>query len=232
MLYAIADLHFGTGINKTMDIFGEKWFSHTQKIIDNWQSIVGENDTVLIPGDISWANNLREAESDFEIIRGLNGRKIMLMGNHDFWWQSMNKVSTAYPDIEFLQNNFRIYGDYAICGTRGWICPNTSKFTENDMKIYKREQIRLRLSLDSAVRAGYGGKIIGTMHFPPIGEGFEKTGFTDIFEEYGVKKVLYGHIHGEENFKNIIEGSINGIEYELVSADYLDFMPKKISVSD
>ena len=84
MLYAIADLHFGTGINKTMDIFGEKWFNHTKKIIDNWQSIVGENDTVLIPGDISWANNLREAESDFEIIRGLNGRKIMLMGNHDF----------------------------------------------------------------------------------------------------------------------------------------------------
>ena len=131
-LFAIADLHFGTGINKTMDIFGEKWLGHTKKVAENWKDTVCAEDTVIIAGDISWGNNLTEAKSDLDLIDSLPGRKIMLMGNHDYWWQSLNKVSCAYPRISFLQNNFFLYHDMAICGTRGWVCPNDVKFTKED----------------------------------------------------------------------------------------------------
>lgn len=225
-LFAIADLHFGTGINKTMDIFGEKWVGHTAKTVENWRNTVSDSDTVIIAGDISWGNNLTEAKSDLDLIESLPGRKIMLMGNHDYWWQSLNKVSGAYPNISFLQNNFFMYNDTAICGTRGWLCPNSTKFTRDDDKIYKREQIRLKLSLDAAVRAGQSQKILAVFHYPPVNDKNEKSGFTDMLEQYGtVKKAVYGHLHGIKCCDGIFDGVHNGIEYELVSADYLGFKP-------
>lgn len=235
MLFAIGDLHLGTGINKNMDIFGKLWENHTERLIKNWNSTVSDEDTVLIPGDISWASNLEEAAADFEIIKGLKGKKLMLMGNHDYWWQSLNKVSKAYPEISFLQNNFFIYhdelaGDFAICGTRGWLCPNENKFSDNDMKIYSREQLRLKLSLNKAVESGFKDNIICLMHFPPVNDKFEESAFTHIFEAYGVKQVIYGHLHGEECFKRVFEGNIRGVEYSLVSADYIGFKPHKISI--
>lgn len=228
-LYAISDLHFGTGINKTMDIFGYKWINHVEKTVLNWKNTVTEDDTVIIAGDISWGNNLVESKADLDIINSLPGKKIMLMGNHDYWWQSLNKVCNAYSDILFLQNNFYMYGNTAICGTRGWICPNKVKFTKDDKKVYNREQIRLKLSLDAAVKAGHYEKIIVVFHYPPVNENHDRSDFIDIIEQYGtVKNVIYGHIHGISDSSEIFGGIHNGIEYSLVSSDYLNFTPIKI----
>ncbi len=230
-LFAISDLHFGTGINKTMDIFGTRWLNHVEKIIENWNNTVSENDTVIIPGDISWGNNLREAKSDLDLIDSLSGKKIMMVGNHDYWWQSLNKVNTAYPNISFLQNNYYLYNDTAICGTRGWICPNSVKFTKDDKKVYNREQLRLKLSLDAAVRDGHGEKIIVAFHYPPVNENHDRSGFIDILEQYsGIKKVIYGHIHGIYNESELFGGIQNGIDYKLVSSDYLNFKPLKLEL--
>lgn len=230
-LYAISDLHFGTGINKTMDIFGNKWVNHVEKTIKNWKDTVSENDTVIIPGDISWGNSLNEAKSDLDLIESFPGKKIMMIGNHDYWWQSLNKVSTAYPDISFLQNNYYLYKDIAICGTRGWICPNSVKFTKEDEKIYRREQMRLKLSLESAVKAGHGKKIICAFHYPPVNENNDRSGFIDIIEQYnGVGKVIYGHIHGIYDDSELFEGNHNGIEFRLISSDYLNFKPIELEI--
>lgn len=230
-LFAISDLHFGTGINKTMDIFGYKWVNHVEKTIENWKDTVTTEDTVIIPGDISWGNNLDEAKSDLDLIDSLPGRKIMLMGNHDYWWQSLSKVCAAYPNILFLQNNYYMYEDMAICGTRGWVCPNSVKFTKEDEKVYNREQLRLKLSLDAAIKSGHGEKIMVVFHYPPVNENHDRSGFINILEQYSeVKKVIYGHIHGISSASEIFEGLHNGIDYSLVSSDFLNFKPITIEI--
>ena len=138
-LFAMADLHFGRGINKTMDLFGGVWINHMDKVISNWTDTVRDDDTVLVPGDICWAKRLDEAKTDMDIINSLPGKKVLLEGNHDYWWSSVNKVSKAYPDMFFLKNNFYPYGGIAVCGSRGWLCPDDLKFKSEDMKIYERE---------------------------------------------------------------------------------------------
>ena len=153
-LFAIADIHFGKGVNKSMDIFGEPWVGHMDKIIKNWRDTVTDGDTVLIPGDICWAKKLPEAKTDMEILQSLPGKKVLLEGNHDYWWDSQNKVTAAYPDMFFLKNNFYVYNETAVCGTRGWLCPNDTKFTQDDLKVYNRECGRLKISLDAAAKAG------------------------------------------------------------------------------
>ena len=229
-LFAIADLHLGKGINKTMDLFGEPWINHMDKLIYNWKNTVGENDTVLVPGDICWAKKLAEAKTDLTILNELPGKKVLLEGNHDYWWSSQNKVVYAYPDMFFLKNNFFVYKDIAVCGTRGWICPNDTKFDESDKKIYEREYIRLKLSLNAAVNGGYEKNMIVMLHYPPMNDKHEESGFTDIIKEYnGVNTVIYGHLHGRESIDGRFEGMLNGAEYRLVSADYLNFTPVKIT---
>ncbi|GFI61713.1 3',5'-cyclic adenosine monophosphate phosphodiesterase CpdA [Clostridiales bacterium] len=228
-LYAIADLHFGKGINKTMDLFGEPWINHMDKLIENWQDTITDRDTVLVPGDICWGKNLNEAKADLDLLSSLKGKKVLLEGNHDFWWQSQNKVTSAYPEMFFLKNNFYLYGNTAICGTRGWTCPNDSKFKEDDERIYLRECARLKISLDSAVKMGYGDSIIVMTHYPPMNDKHETSGFIKLIENYsGIKEVLYGHLHGKESIDGRFEGILNGIKYSLVSADYLDFRPAEI----
>ncbi len=228
-LYAIADLHLGKGMNKTMDLFGEPWINHMEKLINNWKNVVSENDTVLVPGDICWAKKLPEAAIDMEILNGLLGKKVLLEGNHDYWWDSQNKVTAAYPDMFFLKNNYYLYNGIAICGTRGWLCPNDTCFDEADQKVYNRECNRLKISLDSAVRTGHGENIIVIMHYPPTNDKHEPSDFTELIGQYGgVKRVLYGHLHGKESIDGRFEGEFNGVNYELVSADYLNFVPKKI----
>lgn len=228
-LFALADLHFGRGINKTMDIFGEPWINHMDKTINNWENIIDDNDTVLIPGDICWAKKLSDAKTDLDLINSLPGKKVLLMGNHDYWWDSQNKVTAAYPSMFFLKNNFYQYNDTAICGSRGWICPNEIKFDESDKKVYKRECIRLKLSLDMAVNSGYGDKIIVMMHYPPMNDKHEASGFTELITQYrGIKKVIYGHLHGQESIGQRFEGILNNVEYKLVSADFVNFRPVKI----
>lgn len=226
-LYAIGDLHFSTAVNKPMNIFGDNWDNHEEKIINSWKSKVNEEDTVLIVGDTSWAINMNEAEEDLNIIHNLPGRKIYVKGNHDYWWTTVAKLNKLYDDMSFLQNNFYQYEEYAICGTRGWICPNDVKFTEDDGKIYKREAHRLKLSLDAAKKAGFK-KIIVITHYPPTNDKLDPSLFTEIYESYGVEKVVYGHLHGKESFKMGLKGIRNEVEYNLVSCDYVDFNLIKI----
>ena len=225
-LYAISDLHLAFNVDKPMDIFGERWLKHDEKIKNNWLAKVSEEDTVLIAGDISWSMRAEDSKYDLDWIDSLPGKKIISKGNHDYWWTSISKLNNMYENTKFLQNNFYVYEDYAICGTRGWICPGSDKFTQKDAKIYAREEIRLRLSLDAAKKAGYD-KIIVMVHYPPSNEDFEETNFIKIFKEYNVEKVIYGHLHGPANIK-INEGNIDGIEYIMTSCDFIDFNPIKI----
>lgn len=226
-LFAIGDLHLGLALDKPMHIFGEDWKEHPQKIQAFWEKEIDENDTVLIPGDISWAMRMEEAMADLEWLHRLPGRKILIKGNHDYWWGSVTKMNEMFEDIHFLQNNFFPYEQYAICGTRGWICPNDRQFTEHDRKIYQRELHRIQLSLDEAIKKGYRDFIVMT-HYPPTNDRLEPSGFTEIYEQYGVQKVIYAHLHGKDFFKFGLQGKHREVSYYLTSCDYLDFRPLKI----
>ena len=207
-LFAIADLHFAFSVDKPMDIFGENWKNHSEKIIASWKEHITEEDTVLLPGDLSWGMRIDEAAADLDV-------------------KSSSKLEARYPGMRFLKNNFDRYADWHICGTRGWLCPNDVQFTEQDKKIYEREQVRLRLSLDAAMRDG-AEKIILMMHFPPMNDKQEDSAFTALFREYPIKKVIYGHLHGAASHKTAFEGKREGIDYALIAADYIAFCPRRI----
>ncbi|AOY78495.1 metallophosphoesterase [Clostridium formicaceticum] len=221
-LYAIGDLHLSSKVDKPMDIFGPQWTMHHEKIKEHWYNNVKQEDTVLVPGDISWGINMEEAMEDLKWIEALPGKKILLKGNHDYWWSSITKLNDTFATLKFLQNNYFAYEDYAICGTRGWISPNGNKFTQQDEKVYYREVHRLKLSLDSAKKAGYT-KIVCMLHYPPTNEQHEPSLFTEVCEEYGVSMVIYGHLHGKESYDAGVKGIYHGIPYYLVSCDYLEF---------
>lgn len=225
-LYAISDLHLDLNGDKPMDVFGEKWFKHDKKIRDNWIKKITNEDTVLISGDISWSMKIEDGMNDLQWIHELPGKKIMVKGNHDYWWVSITKLNNLYEDMKFIQNSFYTYQEYAICGTRGWICPGGENFKAHDEKIYNRELMRLRLSLDVAVKEGFK-KFIVMIHYPPMNETLIESGFVEIFKEYNVEKVIYGHLHGPSLAK-ALNGKKDGIEYILTSGDYLDFNPIKI----
>ncbi|MDT8719026.1 metallophosphoesterase [Clostridium sp. 19966] len=222
-LYAISDLHLSLSEDKPMDIFGDKWYRHHEKIEANWVSKIKAEDTVLIAGDISWSMKMEDGIKELQWIHALPGRKILIKGNHDYWWGSISKLNSMFSEMNFIQNNFFTYENYAICGSRGWLCPGGDYFKEKDRKIYDRELIRLRLSLEEAKKAGYS-KFIAMIHYPPTNDRFELSGFTEIFNEYEVEKVIYGHLHGPFNH-NILSGSMNGTEYLLTSCDYINFDP-------
>lgn len=228
-LYAIADLHLSFAAPKPMDIFGSGWDNHVQRLEENWKKTVMEADTVLIPGDISWAMDLKDAVPDLAFLQALPGQKILLPGNHDYWWESLSKLHHQFPDLKFLKNNFYPYRQgWAVCGARGWTCPNEKQFTVHDKKCYNREQIRLRLSLDAALRAGFE-QIVVMLHYPPTNEKKEPSGFTEIFDAYPqVKKVVYGHLHGQGAQYAGLRGRVNRVDYILAAGDYLDFTPLEI----
>ncbi|WP_027399394.1 metallophosphoesterase [Anaerovorax odorimutans] len=233
-IYAIADLHLSFSVEKPMDIYGGEWVGHTEKLKDKWEKIIMPDDIVIIPGDISWALKYDDALIDLKWISRLPGKKVFVKGNHDLWWNSINKLNKIDENLFFLQNSYYIAEGYAICGSRGWVCPGDDDFTQHDDKIYKRELGRLKLSLEEARRAGYGalsegeskGDIIGVLHFPPTNDKLQPSGFTELFEKYGVKKVIYGHLHGKDGFKNGLRAIFNGVEYMLVSLDYLKCTPR------
>lgn len=220
-IFAIADLHlsFDTSVDKPMDIYGERWVNHADKIKEDWETRVSEEDTVIIAGDISWALKLKEAMADLEWINRLPGKKVLIKGNHELWWNGINKLNNMYDNIYFLQNTFYEAEGTAICGSRGWICPGTEGFSQEDRKIYERELLRLRMSLDAAKNAGVED-IIMAIHYPPTNESKQPSDFTRLFEEYSVKQVVYGHLHGKEIWKRGIKGLFNGVKYDLVSQDY------------
>ncbi|MGI6752644.1 MAG: metallophosphoesterase [Anaerovoracaceae bacterium] len=223
-IYAIADLHLSFSADKSMDIFGGPWVNHAERLRENWQKMIGNDDTVIICGDISWGMKLDDAMEDLKWISRLPGKKIMVKGNHDLWWSAISKLRGVDDKMLFLQNDYFRADDFAICGSRGWIGPWDQGFTRDDEKVYRRELLRLRMSLDKALEAGEK-RIIGVLHFPPFGDGCGKTDFTDIFEEYRVEQVVYGHLHGAESHERAVQGEVRGIRYHLVACDYLDCRP-------
>jgi predicted phosphohydrolase len=225
-IFAIGDLHLPAGTNKTMDQFGPGWVDHWSIIKKIWQQVVSKEDLVLIPGDISWAMTLIQAQQDLIDIGILPGIKLLLRGNHDFWWCSIKKIKDLLPEsLNILQNDAFIYGNYVICGSRGWISPDTAEFKHGDDKIYRRELTRMELSL----KAGYntGKTIIVMMHYPPFGDKLQDTPWTALFNQYKVNTVIYAHLHGASE-KKILEGIHDQVRYHLVSCDYLNFEPKQI----
>jgi len=223
-VYAIGDLHLSGVNSKPMDIFGIQWADHWRKIIENWTRVVSDDDVVLIPGDISWAMKLDDAAFDLRQIGDLPGKKVIIRGNHDYWWNSVAKVRSILPSCVYvLQNDSLELNGIHFCGTRGWVSPGCKEYTDHDSKIFKREVERLRLSLASARSAQ---EIIVLMHYPPFDDRGVVSAIVDKFQGYPISHVVFGHLHGP-NFC-VSEGNIDGTTYHLVSCDYLDFKLKLI----
>lgn len=227
-IYAISDLHLSLASPKEMDIFGPHWENHFEKIKENWHETVQPEDVVLIPGDLSWAMRLEDALPDLNAICALPGKKVLLKGNHDYWWSAPSRVRAVLKnDTHLLQYDSMDLGGIAVCGSRGWILPGDKNFAAEDKAVYEREKIRLKLSLDSV--RDKEKEIIVMMHYPPIGPRGDETEFSEILERYPVRRVVFGHIHsaepGNPQYSDFLCG---GVVYNLVSCDYLGFKLKKI----
>lgn len=232
-LFAIGDLHLSFSMDKPMGIFGDNWENHHEKIENNWRATVSEDDVVYVPGDLSWALKFDDAIPDLDWLHNLPGTKVFLKGNHDLWWNSVSKLRSLWPnDMKFIQNDCFVFeganSEFVLCGSRGWVTPEDKYYVpKEDEKIYNRELLRLRMSLDSAKNTGIENIVVG-LHYPPTGGGY-KSGFVELINEYEIKTVLYGHLHGIEAYKKGIKGQIGDTDYFLVSADYIDFSPKMIA---
>ena len=219
-VYAISDLHLSTTTDKPMNIFGSNWEGYVEKIIEDWNQKVTDDDVVLIAGDLSWAMDLKDALIDLKQFFDLKGKKIFTRGNHDYWWKSLSKIRESFPENSFvLQNDAVKIGNVVVCGTRGWTVEGSADFTEQDKKLYLREQERLRLALKAAEKLrAEGDELIVMIHFPPFNVKRDTSLFTDLFEQYKVDKVVYGHLHGKDCKADLFVMK-NGIEYYLTSCD-------------
>lgn len=222
-LYAIGDLHLCLGAPKPMDVFGGKWVGYMDKLREGL-SCITENDTTVLCGDLSWALGLDQAQADFAWIDQIPGRKIILKGNHDYWWSTANKFykfceANGFSNQFMLNNNCYEYEDWAICGTRGWFFEE-EKSGQHDTKVFKRELIRLEASLKAA---GEKPKLV-FLHYPPRYRGYECREILELLEKYEVRRCFYGHLHGDSH-KLAMEGLWNGTEFRLVAADYVNFRP-------
>ena len=229
-IYTIGDLHLSFQNPKPMNIFGENWDNHEEKIKEDWLSKVKPEDTVIHPGDFSWAMYLKDTIKDFEYLNSLPGKKIMIKGNHEYWWTTLTNMKNfldenGFKDIEFLQNNCFEVEDKIICGTRGWSLVNEK--TESTKKIIDREALRLELSIKSALDKRQDKEIIVFMHYPPIVSQNLNTEFMKVLKKYDIKRCYYAHLHSK-SIREAVEGIIEGIEFKLVSADSLDFKLLKI----
>ena len=222
-IYAISDLHLSTTAEKPMDVFGPCWSGYIDKIREDWIEKVGDEDVVLIAGDISWAMELDDAVTDILTIADLPGKKIMIRGNHDYWWNGISKIRAKLPkNFYCLQNDCMRLDGVVICGSRGWAVEGSPDFSEHDRKIFLREAERLKLSFFQVKKIREeGDKLICMIHYPPFNVRRENSLFTQIFEENGVDKVVYGHLHGKESRmdKYLLK---NGIEYYLTSCDQVN----------
>ena len=229
-LYAIGDLHLPGGQEKPMDVFGSQWDRHFLRISESWRREVGPEDTVLIPGDISWAMQMENAAADLAAIGQLPGRKVIIRGNHDYWWGSISKVRRMLPEGMYaLQQDALDLGECVVCGTRGWMIPTAeTPLEEKDQKIYQRELGRLDMALDSAARLAEGRPILVMLHYPPLLKSQRSSGFTDRIEQAGVRVCVYGHLHGA-GIAAGFSGEQNGVRYQLTSCDSLDFQVPKIN---
>jgi predicted phosphohydrolase len=230
-VFAISDLHLALSVDKPMDVFGSRWANYMERLESNWRAVVSQEDTVLMPGDISWATYLEDAVADFEFIDSLPGNKIISKGNHDYWWTTARKLELFKQEkklttINFLHNNSYRIDDVVVCGTRGCMMPEEDSLDEEDRKIYNRELQRLELSLKNA-EIGEGDKLIVAMHYPVCNTKGVFSGFLDIMEKYNTNLCIYGHLHSY-SLANAFEGVKNGIDFKLVSADHLEFKPLKL----
>ena len=232
-IYVIGDLHLSFSEDKPMDIFGDNWSGHEEKIKKDWIEKVTDNDLVILPGDFSWSMKLEDTEKDFEYINNLPGKKLLLKGNHDYWWNTITKMRKFLKDknfqnIDFIYNQGFEFDNYIISGTRGWSLLEEDK----DEKVLNRELARLEASIkDGLEKAGDNKEIIVFMHYPPISNtrilNHEEAQFVEIMKKYNVKKCFYGHLHGA-SIREAFEGEFEGIEFKLVSADGLNLKLYKI----
>ena len=225
-LYVIGDLHLSLGTDKPMDVFGGRWEGYVDKLREGL-SVIGPEDTTVLTGDVSWALDIADAKEDFAFISAIPGRKILLKGNHDYWWSTAAKFQKFcaehdFPEMYVLNNNCFFYGDIALCGTRGWFYEEDRQGT-HDEKVFRRELGRLETSLKAAGER----EIFCFLHYPPRYRGYECTEILQMLAEYHVTRCYYGHLHGD-SFKLALEGGFAGTEYRLVSADYVNFKPLKI----
>ena len=227
-LYAIGDLHLsGNPPAKPMTIFGEHWHERWHKIKESWLASVQDDDAVVLCGDTSWAMSLDNALPDLYEIADLPGKKIILRGNHDYWWNTVKKMTTVTDGrFFFLQNNFFAVGETAVCGTRGWNLPGSESFSVEDEAIYKRECLRLETSLQLATAAGFSDLVVA-LHYPPLYVSGETSGFADLCSKYKVRTCVFGHVHGEDA-KNTFQGMEGATRYKLVAADGVDFKLQEI----
>ncbi len=232
-LFALSDPHLAIACEKPMDIFGRRWQDHAARLADNWRATVTEEDTVVIGGDISWAMQLIQALPDLIYLHRLPGRKILMRGNHDYWWTSIRKLEQLtdthrLDSISFLRNNAFRFGSDIICGTRGWILPEDPDFATEDRKIFDREVGRLRLSLEAASHIQEpGDRLVVFLHYPPISRFLISNPITRLISEYGAALCVYGHVHGDAA-DNCFQGMFENVGYQLASADYLGFKPLRL----
>ena len=226
-LFAIGDPHLSLSVNKPMDIF-RGWTDYTDRLAKNWNAVVGEGDSVVLPGDISWAMNFEEAKKDFQFLHSLNGTKYILKGNHDYWWNTMSKMTKFFDEnnfdsIKIIHNNAYSVEGFAIGGTRGWFYDDS----EGDVnKVILREAGRLRASLKAA--SELGGEMIAFLHYPPINEVQRCDEILDVLKEFDVKRCYFGHLHGFVA-PGCAKIESDGISFNLVSADFLGFTPRLIT---
>ncbi|MGN1051345.1 MAG: metallophosphoesterase [Acutalibacteraceae bacterium] len=223
-LYTIGDLHLSLGTDKPMDIFSG-WGNYTERLKNNWEKLVNPDDTVVIAGDISWAMNLEDCYNDFSFINSLPGKKIILKGNHDYWWSTKKKMdeytlANGFETIDFLFNNAFENENYAICGSRGWALDCES---DHDIKILNRETGRLLKSISEAKK--FQKEIVCFLHYPPIYGESRCQEILDILKKENIKKCFYGHIHGKNIIKYAFNGTMDGIEFKIISADSINFTP-------
>ena len=233
-IYTIGDLHLSFKENKPMSIFGENWSEHEEKIKIDWKEKVKENDLVVLPGDFSWAMYLKDTDEDFKYLNELPGKKLLIKGNHDYWWTTIKSMrnfleENNFKNIDFIHNNSYEFEDKIIVGTRGW---SKNEGTPDDDKIIKREVLRLELSIkDGIEKYGEDKEIIVFMHYPPIIKSNlidnELSDFIKVMKKYNIKKCYYGHLHSN-SIRDAVEGEHYGIDFKLVSADGLDFKLYKI----
>ncbi len=226
-LYAIGDLHLSFGTNKPMDVFGGVWNNYVDKLLEGL-SVIGPEDTTVLLGDLTWALDLSGAKEDFAFINAIPGRKIILKGNHDYWWSTAKKFYTfcqenEFSDMYILNNNAYEYEDIAICGTRGWFFEEDAAAGSHNDKIFKREMIRLETSLKQA----QGKRIFCFLHYPPRYRGYECPEILELLKTYGAELCCYGHLHGDSH-KLAIEGEYDGVDFRLCAADFLRFKPLRI----
>lgn len=219
-IYAISDLHLSVNNPKPMNIFGSVWDGYLENIETDWQNKVGEEDAVLMAGDLSWAMTLDAAKPDLNFFTSLKGKKVIVRGNHDYWWKSISAVRGSLPaDMYALQNDSLNLGEIIVCGSRGWATPEGKAQLAEDKKIYERELIRFRMSLeDMSKKRSEGQKTIAMIHYPPFNSRFETSPFTEMFSEFEVDAVVYGHLHGKDSRAEPIREK-DGVKYYLTSCD-------------